>query len=97
MTSESAEIMTNKTAIITGGSRGMGRNTGINLAKRGVDVIFTYHSNQKEAESLIREIAVMGRKAAAFPLDTGELRAFVGFVAEVGKTLQSWGRDEQVN
>ena len=97
MTSESAEIMTNKTAIITGGSRGMGRNTGINLAKRGVDVIFTYHSNQKEAESLNSEIEVMGRKAAALRLDTGELRAFDGFVAEVGKTLQSWGRDEQVN
>ena len=42
-----------KTAIITGASRGMGRNTAVNLAKRGVDVIFTYHSNKTEAESLI--------------------------------------------
>jgi NAD(P)-dependent dehydrogenase (short-subunit alcohol dehydrogenase family) len=37
---------TKRTAIVTGGSRGMGRNTALNLAKRGVDVIFTYHSNR---------------------------------------------------
>jgi NAD(P)-dependent dehydrogenase (short-subunit alcohol dehydrogenase family) len=82
-----------KTSIITGASRGMGRNTAINLAKRGVDVIFTYHSNQTEAESLIREIEALGRKAAASRLDTGDLRAFDSFVADVRKTLQSWGRD----
>src|SRR5215467_4051926 len=82
-----------KTSIITGASRGMGRNTAINLAKRGVDVIFTYHSNQTEAESLIREIEVLGRKAAASRLDTGDLRAFDSFVADVRKMLQSWGRD----
>lgn len=49
-----------KTAIITGASRGMGRNTAVNLATRGVDVIFTYHSNKTEAESLIREIEAKG-------------------------------------
>lgn len=65
--------MTHKTAIVTGASRGMGRNTAVNLAKRGVDVIFTYNSNQTEAESLIREIEAMGRKAAASPLDYSEL------------------------
>jgi len=82
-----------KTSIITGASRGMGRNTAINLAKRGVDVIFTYHSNQTEAESLICEIEALGRKAAASHQDTGDLRAFDSFVADVRKTLQSWGRD----
>jgi NAD(P)-dependent dehydrogenase (short-subunit alcohol dehydrogenase family) len=85
--------MTNKTAIITGGSRGMGRNTAINLARRGVDVIFTYHSNQKEAEAVIGEIEAMRKKAATSRLDTGDLRAFDGFVADVRKTLQSWGRE----
>jgi NAD(P)-dependent dehydrogenase (short-subunit alcohol dehydrogenase family) len=85
---------TTRTAIITGGSRGMGRNTAVNLAKRGVDVIFTYHSNQTEAESLIREIEARGGKAAAFRLDTGDLRAFDGFVADVRKTLESWGREQ---
>jgi NAD(P)-dependent dehydrogenase (short-subunit alcohol dehydrogenase family) len=85
--------MTDKIAIITGGSRGLGRNTAINLARRGVDIIFTYRANEKEAESLSREIEAMGRKAAAFRLDTGDTRAFDAFVAEVRKTLQSWGRD----
>ena len=54
--------MTNKIAIITGGSRGLGRNTAVNLARRGVDVIFTYRSNQAEAASLNREIEALGQK-----------------------------------
>lgn len=86
-------MMTNKISIITGGSRGLGRNTAVHLAKRGVDVIFTFRTNEKEAESLIREVESMGRKAASFALDTGDVRAFDGFVAGVRKTLQAWGRD----
>jgi NAD(P)-dependent dehydrogenase (short-subunit alcohol dehydrogenase family) len=84
---------TNKIAITTGGSRGIGRNTAVNLARRGVDIIFTYRANQKEADSLIREIEAIGQKAAAFRLDTGDIRLFDGFVSEVRKTLQSWGQD----
>jgi len=82
----------NKIAIITGGSRGLGRNTAIHLARRGVDVLFTYRANQAEAESLIREIEAIGPKAAAFRLDTGDVRSFDGFAAGVRKTLESWGR-----
>jgi len=85
--------MTDKIAIITGGSRGLGRNTAVNLARRSVDVIFTYHSNQTEAEALIRETEAIRRKAAGFRLDTGNIRSFDGFVADVRKTLQSWGRE----
>ncbi len=85
--------MTDKIAIITGGSRGLGRNAAINLARRGVDIVFTYRANQKEAESLIREVEAMGRRAAAFQLDTGDTRAFDGFAAGVRKTLESWGCD----
>jgi len=47
--------MTNRIAIITGGSRGLGRNTAINLMQRGVDVIFTYRANKQEADGLVRE------------------------------------------
>ena len=85
--------MTDKIAIITGGSRGLGRNTAVNLARRGVDIVFTYRANETEAESLIREVEAIGRKAAAFCLDIGDTRAFDAFVAEVRKTLESWGRD----
>lgn len=82
-----------KTAIITGGSRGLGRNTALNVARRGVDIIFTYHSNAAEAQSLVRGAETMGRKAAGFQLDTGNVKAFDGFVEEVCKTLRGWGRE----
>src|SRR5260370_12187135 len=82
-----------KTAIVTGGSRGLGRNTAVNLARRGVDVIFTYHSNAAEAQSLVREAEAMGRKAAAFQLDTGNIKLFDGFVNDIRGTLRSWGRE----
>jgi NAD(P)-dependent dehydrogenase (short-subunit alcohol dehydrogenase family) len=86
--------VTDKIAIITGGSRGLGRNTAANLARRGVDILFTYRANLKEAESFIREAETMGRKAAGFRLDTGDIRAFDAFVTEVRNTLRSWGKDK---
>jgi NAD(P)-dependent dehydrogenase (short-subunit alcohol dehydrogenase family) len=82
-----------RTAIITGGSRGLGRNTALNLARRGVDVIITYNSNSSEAQTLVREVTAMERKAAAIQLDTGNTKAFDGFAQEVAKTLRNWGRE----
>jgi NAD(P)-dependent dehydrogenase (short-subunit alcohol dehydrogenase family) len=93
MANETVGTMKDRVAIITGGSRGLGRNTAVNLAGRGVNIIFTYRSNQKEADSLIREVEAMERKAAGFRLDTGDIHAFDGFVADVRKTLHGWGRD----
>jgi NAD(P)-dependent dehydrogenase (short-subunit alcohol dehydrogenase family) len=85
--------MKDKVGVITGGSRGLGRNTAVNLAQRGVNIVFTYRSNQPEAESLVREAEAMGRKAAGFQLDAGDMRTFDRFAAHVRKTLQSWGCD----
>jgi NAD(P)-dependent dehydrogenase (short-subunit alcohol dehydrogenase family) len=82
-----------KVAIITGASRGIGRNTAINLARRNVDVIFTYRANQAEAESVVHEIEGLTKKAAAFGLDTGDVSSFDRFADEVRTTLRSWGRD----
>jgi NAD(P)-dependent dehydrogenase (short-subunit alcohol dehydrogenase family) len=82
-----------KIAIITGGSRGLGRNTAVNLARRGVDVIFTYNSNAAEAHSPVREVEAIGRKAAAFQLDAGDINLFDRFVDDVRNTLRSWGRE----
>ena len=82
-----------KTAIITGGSRGLGRNTAINLARRGVDILFTYHSKLAEAQNLVREVEAAGRKAAAFQLDAGNISLFDGFVEQVRGMLRVWGRD----
>src|ERR1700758_5396941 len=85
--------MKDRIAIITGGSRGLGRNTAVNLAGRGVNVIFTYRANQNEADSLVRELKVMEGKAAGFRLDSGDIHAFDGFVVDVRKTLHGWGQD----
>jgi len=93
MANDTVGPTTNKTAVITGGSRGLGRNTSLNLARRGADIVITYHSNKVEADSLIREVEGIGGKATAFRLDTGDLHSFDGFAADVRKTLQSWGRE----
>lgn len=85
--------MANKVAIITGGSRGLGRNTAIHLARRGVDILFTFRANQKEAESLVQEVEAVGPRAAAFRLDTGNISAFDAFVSGVRKSLHSWKKE----
>jgi NAD(P)-dependent dehydrogenase (short-subunit alcohol dehydrogenase family) len=84
--------MEGRVAIITGGSRGLGRNSSINLARRGVDVIFTYHAKRQEAEDLVREVEGIGRKAATFQLNTGDTGAFDRFASDVRTTLQKWGK-----
>ena len=83
-----------KIALITGGSRGLGRNTALALARKGVDVIFTWHSNRTEAEAVAAEIAKLGRKSAHFQLDTGKVSGFAAFAADLKKTLkESFGRE----
>jgi NAD(P)-dependent dehydrogenase (short-subunit alcohol dehydrogenase family) len=92
--SENSNKSTTKIAIVTGASRGLGRNTALSLARRGVDVIITYHSNRTEAASAIAAIEVLGRKALALRLDSGQVSTFDGFVRDVGAALQdTWGSD----
>ncbi|WP_431321763.1 SDR family NAD(P)-dependent oxidoreductase [Rhizobium sp. YTU87027] len=81
-----------KVAIVTGGSRGLGRNTAINLARRGVTVIFTYRANRAEAETAASEIKALGAEAIALQLDTGRVADFDAFVGRVKDTLQGLGR-----
>ena len=81
-------------ALITGGSRGLGRNTAIHLARSGVDVVLTYHLNKGEADSAVVEIKALGRKAAALQLDTGDVATFDAFVSDLRETLKSgWDRE----
>jgi NAD(P)-dependent dehydrogenase (short-subunit alcohol dehydrogenase family) len=82
-----------KIAIVTGGSRGLGRNTVLNLATRGVDSIFTYRSNRAEAAKVVSLVAETGRKAIALPLDTGAIRTFDAFVQSVRKALAELGAE----
>jgi len=83
-----------KLAIITGASRGLGRNTALSLAQRGTDVLLTYHSSRAEADATVAAIEALGRKAAALRLDTGDIASFGAFAAEVTRKLrEQWGRD----
>ena len=84
-----------KIALITGGNRGLGRNMAHHLAAKGTDIIFTYRTRKDEADSLIEELKLMGRKALALQLDTGVSASFPAFAAEVRNTLKSnWNRDD---
>lgn len=80
-----------KIAIVTGGSRGIGRNTVLSLAKRGVNSIFTYNLNQTEAEKVVGLAAEAGQRAIALQLDTGNAGAFDTFVENVQSALKSLG------
>lgn len=80
--------------LITGGSRGLGRNTALSIARRDGDVLFTYRSRADEAEALVAEIEGMGRKARAFQLDTSKIGTFPAFAESVKSALQeTWQRD----
>jgi NAD(P)-dependent dehydrogenase (short-subunit alcohol dehydrogenase family) len=92
-TQQKAGTSSTKIAIVTGGSRGLGRNTVLSLAKRGIDSIFTYHSNQAEAEKVVSLVAQAGRKAIALPLDTGKVSAFDPFVHSARKALGELGAE----
>ena len=82
-------------ALITGGSRGLGRNTAIHLARSGVDVVLTYHSNKAEADAAVAEIDGLGRKAAALQLDTGDVASFGAFADTLRDTLKAhWHREK---
>jgi NAD(P)-dependent dehydrogenase (short-subunit alcohol dehydrogenase family) len=81
-------------ALVTGGSRGLGRNTALSLARHGNDVVLTYRSNRGEAESAVAEIEALGRRAVALPLDVGDVKSFASFVSAFKQALSNhWRRD----
>lgn len=80
-------------ALITGASRGIGRSTALALAERGVDVIATYLSAEREANDVVQSIRDKGRNAVALRLDVGKASTFDGFTAEIRSTLERvWSR-----
>lgn len=86
--------MTKQIALITGASRGLGRNMALHLARRGVHIIGTYRSGSAEAESLKSEIEALGSKAAMLPLDITKTSSYPAFVNAVIDTLKNqFGRE----
>ncbi|UHG94153.1 SDR family NAD(P)-dependent oxidoreductase [Spirosoma oryzicola] len=87
-------MTTQKIALITGGSRGIGKNIALTLAQKGVDILLTYRSNQREAEVTVAAIESLGRKAIALPLNVSDASTFDAFFGQVSTTLQdTFGTD----
>jgi NAD(P)-dependent dehydrogenase (short-subunit alcohol dehydrogenase family) len=82
-----------KIAVITGGSRGIGKSIAINTAKRGIAVILTYNNNPEQGNAVAEEINKNGGKAIALKLNVAEAGSFADFSEEVSKAVKNWGRD----
>jgi len=81
-------------ALVTGASRGLGRNTALSIARHGGDVVLTYQSRGEDAQAAVAEIADMGRKAVALQLDTGNVAGFGPFADRLRTALrETWQRE----
>lgn len=84
-----------KLAIITGGSRGLGKSMALNLAQKGRDIIITYHSKKAEAEDVVKQIEAAGRKAKALQLDVRQSTSFIDFARSLERVLTvKFGRSD---
>jgi NAD(P)-dependent dehydrogenase (short-subunit alcohol dehydrogenase family) len=89
-TASSPTAAPRRLVLVTGGSRGLGRNAALALAARGVDVILTYRSSEAEAADVVARIEALGARGVALPLDTADSASFPAFAARVRALL---GRD----
>lgn len=80
-------------SIVTGGSRGLGRNTAISIARHGGDVLLTYRSGAAQARAVVEEIEALGRRAVALPLDVADVGSFGDFAEQVRRVLRELGRE----
>ncbi|MBO0322739.1 SDR family oxidoreductase [Muricauda sp. CAU 1633] len=86
-----------KIALVTGGSRGLGEDMSISLAKKGLNVLLTYHSNKEEADKTVSEIEKIGQKAYAIQLDVADNHSFDAFSEEAKKSLASHFGAEKID
>lgn len=85
--------MTHPIALITGASRGLGKQAALALAARGVDLIITYRSQADEAAAVAAEATALGVRAHALPLDVADSSSFAAFASQVREQLGAWQRD----
>lgn len=86
--------MTQHIALVTGGSRGLGKNAALKLAAKGTGIILTYNNNAEEAQNVVREIEQKGVKAVALQLNVGDITGFDAFTRNVQEQLKSvWQRE----
>lgn len=86
-----------KIALITGGSRGLGRDMALNLAKKGNDIVLTYLQDEAKAQATAKEIEALGQRAFVFQLDTRQVKGFDTFVGKVLDELEKAGLERKVD
>ncbi|WP_062787823.1 SDR family NAD(P)-dependent oxidoreductase [Aquitalea pelogenes] len=89
--------MQQRIALITGGSRGLGKNAALKLAAKGIDVIITYHTRRDDADALVHQLEQLGRRAAALQLDAGNVRSFATFAEQLKTVLQDKWQTGQIH
>lgn len=87
---------TNKVALVTGGSRGLGKDMSLQLAKKGFDIIFTYNSSASEAAKVVDEIMALGKKAKAIQLEVSQSKNFDAFVQQVKEVLNQYFETDSI-
>jgi NAD(P)-dependent dehydrogenase (short-subunit alcohol dehydrogenase family) len=91
MSEQGNQSESGKIAVVTGGSRGIGRNTVENLARRGVNAISAYHSRGADAHAVVTAVKEAGAQAIALQLDAGNVASFDAFVNSVKEALAKLG------
>jgi NAD(P)-dependent dehydrogenase (short-subunit alcohol dehydrogenase family) len=89
--------MQKKIALVTGGSRGLGKDMALSLAKKGIDIILTYHSNLAGAHEVISMIESMGRKAVALQFDANHLSTYPEFIRQLKEQLLKTWKTEKID
>src|SRR5260221_11898762 len=79
----------NKIALVTGGSRGLGKDMALRLAEKGIDVILTYNSQVQDAQGVVAQIQQGGQKAATLQLNTGDIKSFGSFTTQLQDVLHN--------
>jgi len=83
-----ANVGIRKTALVTGGNRGLGKDMALSLARAGMDVVLTFNSNAEEGEAVAQDIRILGGRAAALRLDLTDIAAMDGFILDLRRTLR---------
>jgi NAD(P)-dependent dehydrogenase (short-subunit alcohol dehydrogenase family) len=87
--------MKTKIALVTGGSRGLGKDMAISLSKKGIDVIVTYNTNKEEAEKVMNEIKLHGQKSVALQFDASDIPSLDNFIVRLSFALKEvWNTEK---
>lgn len=86
--------MKQQTALVTGSSRGLGKDMALALAKKGINVIITYKGNKEDAEQVAKDVEALGAKAAVLQLDMASLSSYDAFIQNALAAIQPWGSDK---